>query len=366
MSMPSRVNLILIIGFSLFLGLPLLLMMGGVGITGAGTENRALTPLPHWPWQLAEPGQWPRQFENYFNDRFGMRNRMINAHNRIKLNLFRTSPTDKVTIGQEGWLYLSETVTQETPEDPAFYDRHYQMWRSRQDWLASQGIPYLFVLVPDKKSIYPEYLNDPQPPQYYDSNGRYAREMAARGDLSFLDLGPALRAHKGDGPLYFRNDSHWNFYGSLTGYRAIAERLTQLSPLQPETFSDMPWSLSPCEGGGLARMLGFPKALKERTYMWPVWDGWCEWERTEALPYKEAPMPDYRKPKIWTCADKDLKVLLIHDSFMTALRLYLAQNFGRTVFVWDYVDQATLAALIEREQPDLVIEEHVTRLLLGR
>ncbi|MDJ0835630.1 MAG: hypothetical protein QNK37_03885 [Acidobacteriota bacterium] len=357
----AKTDLILIIGFALFLALPLTMLISGIGPTGAGTENRVLAPPPQWA-DLLRPQQLTEGTERWFNDRFGMRNQMIQGYNRIKLDLFQTSPTDKVTIGRDGWLYLTETVNQKIPEDPAFYDRHFQHWKNRRDRLAEKGIPYLFVLVPDKKSIYPEYLHVTGDT---DSNGRFAREMAARGDLSLLDLGPALRARKGDGPLYFRNDSHWNFYGSLTGYRAIAERLQVMLPgFQAETFDDIPWSLSICEGGGLARMLGFPKELKERTYMWPVWDRWCEWERKEAEPYKTEPMPDYRKPQTWTCPGKDLKVLLIHDSFMTALRLYLAQNFGRTTFVWDYIDQQTLEVLIEREKPDLVIEQHVTRLLL--
>ncbi|MEI9865253.1 MAG: hypothetical protein WDN00_12025 [Limisphaerales bacterium] len=31
-------------------------------------------------------------------------------------------------------------------------------WKKRRDWLAKRGIAYLFVVAPDKHSIYPEEL----------------------------------------------------------------------------------------------------------------------------------------------------------------------------------------------------------------
>ena len=68
---------------------------------------------------------------------------------------------DKVTLGQNNWLFLSETIPDylgyaETSKEDL--ERWRLVLEGRHAWLAERGICYIFVLPPDKKIIYSEYL----------------------------------------------------------------------------------------------------------------------------------------------------------------------------------------------------------------
>jgi hypothetical protein len=54
----------------------------------------------------------------------------------------------------------------------------------------------------------------------------------------------------------------------------------------------------------------------------------------------------------------DLKVLVFHDSFTTALVPFIKESFGETVFIWKPNFNKTL---IEKEKPDIVLQIVVER-----
>ncbi len=83
----------------------------------------------------------------------------------------------------------------------------------RRDWLARRGIAYVFVVAPDKHTIYPEELPNwvtkvrPQTKldQFYDY-------MHAHSTVPVLDLREIVRGGKKTCPTYFQTDTHWNFF----------------------------------------------------------------------------------------------------------------------------------------------------------
>src|SRR5579862_5989784 len=111
-------------------------------------------------------------------------------------------------------------------------------WKSylehRQQWLSAKGIKFLFVVAPDKESVYPEFL----PPTIkstsaqlaVDQLARYLRETHSSVDLLSLRE-PLLDARTREQErLYYKQDSHWNSLGAYYGYEAIIRRLSQWFP----------------------------------------------------------------------------------------------------------------------------------------
>src|SRR5262249_41164102 len=138
----------------------------------------------------------------------------------------------------------------------------------RRDALARRGIAYVVVVVPEKYSVYPEYLPDhvarvtPDTPL-----DRIVTALAQHPELFFVDLRPALRAAKARGQLYYKSDSRWTSPGARVGYEALAPVLAAALPglraapplaLEPYTVPDQYYS------GDLARMLGLPREFRER------------------------------------------------------------------------------------------------------
>ena len=80
-----------------------------------------------------------------------------------------------------------------------------------------KGCKFLFVIAPDKETIYPEQLPDAiRRALRRDRLGQLLAHLRAAGSpVNVLPLHDALRAAKSEGLVYFPQDTHWNGRGFL-------------------------------------------------------------------------------------------------------------------------------------------------------
>jgi len=325
------------------------------------TEFRTLAPPPQWRWDLDLLHTWPDEFESYYDDHFALRAFLLQRYNWTRFSLFGISPTDRVIVGRSGWLYLAEGTEEFEPLTAPELGRWKLDLEQRRDWLEARGTKYLFVAVPDKTDVYPEFL----PEAHLRAKVRsridlFCRAMATRTTVPVLNLGPPMRGAKTRDEIYFRNDPHWNYLGAHIAYASI---MAALDPWYPE-LETIPWREFAIEkrevrGGGLARMMGLATRLTEVTY---------KPDRSElarcARRIELSPEPrNVRSPFATDCPDKPLRVLVFRDSYATALTPYLSESFGHVAYFWERPSFALLKRIVEEEQPDLVIEERVSRYL---
>jgi len=85
--------------------------------------------------------------------------------------------------------------------------------------------------------------------------------------------------------------------------------------------------------------------------------------RTEAGLPRSKDVPEFMATYALERAGAGLpRAVMVHDSFSNWFVPALSEHFGRLVSVWSYnFDRA----LVERERPDLVIQEMVERTLMG-
>jgi len=356
-------NLCLVIAFPLVLAIPLLMLCTGFGPKRASTEKRLMAQAPVLTWKREALSTYPADFEAFFNDHFGTRNVLIAMKQRLSVFVFRDSPEEKVVIGKDDWLFFSSSITVRPPSDEEFYNQRATKLSDRRAWLAEFQIPYLFVLAPQKPFVYPEYLVDyhqkvlvPSPAQ------TFTTAMEERGLDWVVNLEAVLLEQKAETLLFFRTDTHWNALGALLAYRHMAHQMAPLlEGFQPLLYEDLDLPLVQRNGGDLANMLGLLNEMKEHSYLLPTKYPF-QFCITEAAPaYKEDALPAHQQPVSWICAGRPYKVLVLHDSFTTALKPYIAMNFGHTIFVWDRLNEEAFQRLVLREKPDLVIEERVSR-----
>jgi hypothetical protein len=274
------------------------------------------------------------------------------------------SPCSKVVLGKNGWLYYAGEKSVEcfratepfTEEELAAWDR---LLTERQDWLARRGCRYLFCVAPDKETIYPEFV-----PARLNRVGRRTRldqliaYVGTHSRVPILDLREPLTAAKGDGPLYFKEDTHWNLHGAAIGYRAIVAALAdwfpELRPLEFRSAGAFAFT------GDLRQMIGVDGPLAE--------DRWLPAKPMTAAPTEEGmPAGAIRRlmPGRWHAMKGGrgrMRAVVFHDSFVNSMIEPLAEHFERIVFLWQYPMEATL---IERERPQVVIQEMVERALMG-
>ena len=196
-------------------------------------EKRRSAQMPQFKPGLSGLKPEIAGLEAYFNDHFGCRNQLIRWHNELQLAL--SSGRSDVMLGQDGWLYFDENhmdmvgnyqgIVQFSPEELLQLKNIQQ---ARRDWLAQRGIQYLYVIAPDKQSIYPEYLPSwLKPVRHHTKFDQFVEYMRANSSVTVLDLRPALRDARQISPTYYKTDSHWNSFG---GFVASQEILKCLPP----------------------------------------------------------------------------------------------------------------------------------------
>jgi len=223
----------------------------------------------------------------------------------------------------------------------------------RRDWLARRGIKYLFVIAPDKQSIYPEYLPSwLKPIRRHTKLDQFFTYMRAHSTVTVVDLRPALREAKAIAPTYYQTDSHWNSFGGFVGceeiIKVLANQMPGLKPLSLESFEFKNQQFS---GGDLSLLLGVRAAEEDRTLV----------PKTN-LP---ALVQTIRNPKstVPDCFTDNSRATgsaaVFRDSFGPAWIPFLGYHFRRTGFYFAPGELDT--NIVMRTKPDVVISEIVER-----
>jgi hypothetical protein len=176
-----------------------------------------------------------------------------------------------------------------------------------------------------------------------------------------LDLSQTLIEAKKLRVDYLKTDTHWNMFGGFVACRALVEALTRQMPgLEPLPLDAYDWK--PAEArkqGDLATILGETDAYTETQVVDPV-------------PMKPLPAPivltdparfpqnraKEASPRLTLNEKTSGKAIIFRDSFAGCWYSFLGQHFREVLYVshydWD-------RALIEREKPDVVIDEMLER-----
>jgi hypothetical protein len=352
------------------IALPLAGMILGLDSAYVLAENRSLASRPALQLTRAGLAAFPPGFEAYFNDQFGFRKRLIHWLNTLKVVGLGVSPSPKVILGGNGWLFHGgmdlDFYRAARPFGQAQLDTWQRLLESRRDWLAERGVPYLVVFVPTKSTVYAEYM-----PRVYDKLRVESRldqligHLRARSDLSILDLRGPLLAAKSRGLVYYRADTHWNNRGAYTGYTKITEALSgwfpRLGVIPISAFREQRCA-EPARD--LALMLAMADYYDESCDDIQLTGRKRAHEVTDnAGAGTAARVARTRQPDIvYESPDRELpRAVMFRDSFATWLIPLLSEHFRRIVFSWQY---AFDRELVERERPDVVIQEMVERVLM--
>jgi len=353
--------------FALGLVLPGLALLSTWKATTTRFENRAMAP---WP-APAFARNFAPGFERAFADRFGGRDFLVRLHHGTLLRTFGVSALGTVLPGTDGWFYwLGEDGqslaghfrgTADFPQRDV--DATVAELGRRLDWLAAQGIAYVVVVVPEKFTIYPEHLPAWVARSTAPSPLDRVRDAIVRdGRVNFIDLRSALREAKARERVYFKTDSHWNFNGAVVGYEVLMRAVIKALP--PGTLTDFAPAPRPAYvpgvdfyRGDLVQMLGLSSRVREDDVA-PLGKvlGDATGRCARRIDKGEYPGFEY-----FVCDRPGLpRAVILRDSMAIPLIPLLSENFSRVV----YASTRKLdRALIEREKPDIVIEELVERSL---
>lgn len=355
----------LIVAFVLMIALPILFADFEGGKVSMA-ENRVLATFP----DLTSPVEGGRKvaLENWINDNIGGRALASWVDTQLQWNLFRTSAKSDTIVGKDDWLFyyqdfigdsyrhtdlLSEETLQQFTYDASVVT----------DYVIAQGATPLLVMLPDKKTIYPDKYPDGLVAQNGPSrtDALYAY-MQQNTRLNAMWICGALMEARNLGVVYSPriDNAHWNNLGAFIGYQEICAALQGYSPnLRYRTLAECA-----VETYDTDRLFNGAVLIAEEDYSITTGaeDTWTSdlsyMDRFPYLTYADDPA-DWKLRSV--NEDSSLpSILFVGDSYIRLLQPYLSQSFSEFTFL-HLVDMQYLPELMEDLQPDIVVIEWVER-----
>ena len=391
--LPRAPQIILSLAFLLAICSPAAVWIGSGPLDVSETEGRRLAAFPKVEADENLLKVFPKEFERYFDDHYGFRSALIELNRAWKSLVFKKSFTRRVIRGQDDWLFFNDRGSladfmglKRVTEDEL--DDWQQQLENKKYWLNHLGIEYLFVSIPNKMTVYPEFLpiraRANQGESRLDQLAQRLGESSSVEDYLSLtdvfieakDYASALIADKVgdrnavDEGLYLRTDTHWTSLAAFIAYDQIMKNLSaRLQGLGPTlTLDDVEINEREATKTDLARLLGL-SVLESHRLLIPksrCWDGRRQnlqtFKSTEAYKIKKERRPQVPLPQKTSCATRDLKAVISHDSFGSRIRMYFAESFREVVFMSDF-DTLGMETFLRDFQPDVFIDLRVERLV---
>jgi hypothetical protein len=348
-------------------------------------ENRRLASLPEMPKTLEDWRNVPRAFGDYWADHFGLRRAFVKFYTVSRYHL-GVGLREKVIIGKDGWMYDgSKSSVKVMKNRPLFSEQELQSWGNylqlQQNRADERGIPYLFVIVPGKSNVYPEFM-----PAYIkrepDSRTQQLLHYLAvnHPSVQVLDLTPLMLQLKQKHQIYNKQDIHWNLIGAYHSYRAWIDWLNeQGAGFTPREYGpeDIYYSSHPPDFltkgiiyyNGLVSMLGLqqdPDFFEEQPLYRNIEERCAA--RTELFlgPWVNDQRPERATDQLFhadACPGKEKRLLIFRDSFTTLIEPFLSEHFSKSVYIKATPSVQMYNHFMEQAQPDFIIEQIVEKLM---
>lgn len=199
-----------------------------------GLEKRALAEFPEYLSDGTLNQQFSDQFEAWVSDHLPLRAQILTAANTVRAEMLH-GQTANVIDGRDGWLFFSAEAADYMGTNALTDDQIRAMAVTlslMQERTEAGGGRFTFVAMPNKSSVYPEYM----PARYrHAEESNLTRLQAVLPDygVTFTDMLSVLTAHRDEG-VYHRRDSHWNYRGALYGADAILNSLGREHTIDPD------------------------------------------------------------------------------------------------------------------------------------
>jgi alginate O-acetyltransferase complex protein AlgJ len=190
--------------------------------------------------------------------------------------------------------------------------------------------------------------------------------LKARSNVVVVDLREPLFAAKAKHQVYYRTDTHWNNRGAYVGYTMIIEALAQWFPdFKATPRSEFPEVEFHEPGRDLSLIMAMRDYYKDTFYDMNITE-----QPKFAHQVHESPNPNDTPSKPWRRGENFVfaqpnprlpRAVMFRDSFCDRLMPLLSDHFRRIVYCWQYIFDYEL---VERERPDVVIQEFVERVLV--
>ena len=166
--------------------------------------------------------------EEYMNQKFGFRNKLVEFNNKLSYNLFGESGNDQVIVGKDGWLFYASALHDYNGTDVLSDEEIAKIAKilsMTEAYVTDNGGKFVFVSAPNKMEIYGEYMPYYHVEDIADGNYEKLFSQLEKLGVSNVDLKEYLKtlSESSEQELYYKTDSHWNEYGAALAYEKIMQ-----------------------------------------------------------------------------------------------------------------------------------------------
>jgi len=370
---------IIIIIFVLLLALPIVFMNRDPNhiIT---LENKTAAKIP----VLFSGGSLNKEFisgfEDYWNDNIGFQRQATVLNIALFYKFFGKLKVTNYIIGKDKHLfYTSDGFSLKTYQgknklSEETLGRVLENLSDAEKYFNNNGAEFLFVSIPDKEGVYPEY--------YPNSVLQYSSQYKLDQIISYLNKNnsklPVINLRQalieGKSPsffLYYKNYdcTHWNMKGAFIGYNEIMhniqKRFQNINILSEDDFEI---TLTPSNGTiahlSSSKLLSKVMSFKDFIYSYNKKGGY------NSLVVDDYPLktidPAYNKYyRVNNTISDTPKLLILGDSFIYSFLLDIFGESFRELYFTSTRDTDLLKKIVDEYKPDIVIFEIVERAYWG-
>lgn len=230
-------------------------------------------------------GDFQNRLDKWVSTNLGLRGAFVRLDNQINFSFFNEISSkyeSKIILGKDGWLFEKGYIDSLNHRDKVpqtLLDDKVRSLKKLQALLESNGIHFLFLITPNKATIYPEYIKD----KYIipknstkESNHEKIVPLLQEYGVRHLDGHQYLLSMKKRGPypVYPASGTHWSFYSSCYFTLELISTLESLTKQKMGKFqvdriqiTKRPFSLDK-DLASLANIL-FEKSLYGKEYYYP-------------------------------------------------------------------------------------------------
>jgi hypothetical protein len=263
--------------------------------------------------------------ERLFNNHFPYRDTLRRTKAWVDYYVFWSSPVPEVHVGRDRWLYyrheLHDYQKDVCGQTQVMRDLARQL-HELEEVVEASGRRFVFIVAPNKSTIYPEYVGLSRSPRC--GKSPYDLLMEAFDEYPvrrFIRLDQMLREAKAHDQVYFKTDTHWNDVGARLVARAV---LQEFPPAPWRTLLDEVTMKLDVHSGDLAHMMGLGVSeLAPHAQMKPL----------RSVEVEEHPLPLLNIGHVRVIPEATAGVTLFpravfyHDSFMVVLQKFLNGAF---------------------------------------
>lgn len=339
------------------------------------TENRGLLKKP----SLKETGgfnsEFVKRFEAYVDDNIGFKQEAIILKINTLYRLFDKLDIPNYFMGDNENLYYSNGLhniqnfqgkQRLTKDETEIIIGSIEYWNH---WTQNSGAEFIFMPLPDKEGIYPEYY-----PKSVLRKGSKTKidslmdTMESQGIDYMINVKKNLLLHKDESMLYYKNfdPTHWNMHGAWIGYCTLMDEIASLyDDIEPLTISDINIDIVKSQGTlqhlseieSICKSMHFNDDIISYTpkdgYKATLIDDLPEWlELSDNQIFYH-----YRNDTI----ENDKTIFIVGDSYTYCFFLPLLSESFRDVYFTSLDTGERLTEMQKNIDPDIVVFEFVER-----